>query len=343
MEHVNPWRKLRLAGAVAMCGMMMAFAGPSTAKALEQVSVRLKWVAQAQFAGFYVAKEKGYYEEEGIDVTINPGGPNINGETLVATGSDDFALAGNMENLLAGRAKGLNITGIAMLLQTSPAAFVVHDDSGIESMADLRGKKVSTFFSGSHNVLFALLNELGIGDGEVDVVPQAVTMAPFIDRQVDAATVMVFNELNVLKTRGVNDIKVFYPHDYDINFPSDPIITNVKTIEERPEVVQAFLNGSLRGWKYAIENPEEAVEIVMKHGTGLEPEHQLNMLNSYGDIMMTGVAPEKGIGELHLPYLNQSRDLLIKRGVIEDSLTVEDVINTDFLAKVPAEYRMVTR
>lgn len=341
MSLKSPLSNVRSAAVAAVCGALLAGLSPTAANALEAVSVRLKWVAQTQFAGFYVAKAKGFYESEGLDVTINPGGPNLNGGTLVATGSDDFALSGSIENLLSSRAKGLPLTGIAMLLQTTPSAYVAHADSGINGPADFKGKTVSTFFTGAQNILFGVLSEQGLMEGEVNVVPQAVTMAPFIDRQVDVATVMVYNELNVLKKRGVNDIKVFYPHDYGVNFPSDPIITNTKTIEERPDVVQAFLNGSLRGWKYAIENPDEAVEIVMQAASGLEPEHQKSMLIAYGEIMKAGVAPEKGLGEMHLPDLNEARDLLIKREVIDNSLTVEDVIDASFLAKVPAEFREI--
>jgi NitT/TauT family transport system substrate-binding protein len=311
------------------------FGGADSAAAAEQVSVRLKWVAQAQFAGFYVAKAKGFYAKDGLDMTINPGGPNLNGETLVASGADTFAVAGGIENLLSSRTKGLPLIGIGMMLQRTPSAYVVYNDSGIKSLKDLKGKKVSTFFTGAHNTLFAALSRAGVSADEVTVVPQAVTMAPFIDKQVDMATVMLFNELNVLHEKGIKNITVFRAEDYGVSFPSDTVITNEKTIAERPKVVQAFLNASLRGWKYAIEHPDEAVDIVLKAAPGLERSHQKAMLVEYGKLAAADLAAEKGLAVLDKKKFEAARQVLIERKVIENPVPVEKAIDERFWNAVP--------
>ncbi|MCC7276498.1 MAG: ABC transporter substrate-binding protein [Alphaproteobacteria bacterium] len=319
-----------VAGAASLAG---------TASAAEAVSVRLKWVAQAQFAGFYVAKEKGFYAAEGLDVTVNPGGPNLNGETLVASGADQFALAGGIENLLASRGKGLPIVGIAMMLQRTPSAYVAFNDSGIRSPKDFKGKKVSTFFTGAHNTLYAVLSKFDVGAADVTVVPQAVSMAPFIDRQIDVATVMLFNELNVLKTRGVKDFTVFRAEDYGVSFPSDTVIVNEKLIAERPQTVQAFLNGSMRGWKYAAEHQEEAVDIVLKAASGLDRAHQLAMLAEYSKLMVADLGTEKGIGVLDMTKLGAVRQSLVDRKVLDAGVQVGSALAPRFWDAVPTQYK----
>lgn len=326
----------RYVAAALVAGIGLA---ASEASAAEAVSVRLKWVAQAQFAGFYVAKEKGFYAAEGLDVTINPGGPNLNGETLVASGADQFAVAGGIENLLASRGKNLPITGIGMMLQRTPSAYVAFADSGINSPKDFKGKKVSTFFSGAHNTLYAVLSKFDIGPNDLSVVPQAVSMTPFIDRQIDVATVMLFNELNVLKTRGVKPFKVFLAEEYGVSFPSDTLITNEKTLAERPKTVQGFLNGTLRGWKYAAENQAEAVDIVMKVASGLDRAHQLAMLAEYSKLMVADLGTSEGIGALDMAKLEAVRQSLVERKVLDAGVKIESALEPRFWNAVPAAYK----
>lgn len=318
----------------------LGFAASTGAQAADQASVRLKWVTQAQFIGFYVAKAKGFYDAEGLDLTINPGGPNLNGETLVASGADNFAVAGGIENLLAARARGLPIVGIGMMLQRTPSAYVAYVDSGIKSPKDFKGKTVSTFFTGAHNTLAAVLAKEGLGATDVKIVPQAVTMAPFLDRQVDVATVMLFNELNVLRARGLgNNLVVMSPEDYGVSFPSDAVITNETMIKERPKTVQAFMNGSLRGWKYAIENQAEAIEILMKVAPGLDRAHQTAMLTEYAKLMVSDAGAAKGIVVLDLDKLEAVRKFQLDRKALAQPVPLNESLNPTFWNAVPVPYK----
>ncbi|MET4806097.1 NitT/TauT family transport system substrate-binding protein [Limibacillus sp. MBR-115] len=308
------------------------------AMALEQVSMRLKWLTQAQFIGFYVAKAKGFYEEEGLDMTINPGGPNLNGESMVAAGAENFAVAGGAENMLKSRAKGLPVIGIGMMLQRTPSAYVAHKGAGIGSPKDFKGKTVSTFFTGAQNTLFAVLSKEGVSKDEVNVIPQAVSLAPFIDKQVDVATVMLFNELNVLRNRGV-EVEVFQAEDYGVSFPSDTIITNETMIKERPETVQGFLNASIRGWKYAYENPAEAIDILMAAAPSLERPHQTAMLEELNKLVVADRGTTDGIAVLDVEKLEGVREFLIENGELPESVTLAESINTSFWDAVPAAYK----
>jgi NitT/TauT family transport system substrate-binding protein len=316
--------------------LVLGVATSANAVAAEKASVRLKWVAQAQFVGFYVAKAKGYYDAEGLDLTINPGGPNLNGETLVASNADNFAVAGGIENLLASRAKGLPIVGIGMMLQRSPSAYVAYIDSGIKTPNDFKGKTVSTFFTGAHNTLAAVLAKQGVGANDVKIVPQAVTMTPFLDRQVDVATVMLFNELNVLRARGLgNNIVVISPEDYGVSFPSDAVITNETMIKDRPKVVQGFMNASLRGWKYAIEHQDEAIDILMKVAPGLDRKHQAAMLAEYAKLVIADAGTSRGVAVLDVPKLEAVRKFQLDRNALEKPVTLTETLNTTFWDAVP--------
>ncbi|SLN75495.1 Putative thiamine biosynthesis protein [Oceanibacterium hippocampi] len=323
-------------GGVATAAVMVS--GISSAMALEKVSMRLKWLTQAQFVGFYVAKAKGFYEEEGLDLTINPGGPNLNGESLVASGAENFAVAGGAENMLKSRAKGLPNVGIGMMLQRTPSAYIAHADSGIKSPQDFKGKTVSTFFTGAHNTLYAVLSKEGVAADDVKVVPQAVSLAPFVDRQVDVATVMMFNELIVLKNRGV-DITVFEAEEYGVSFPSDTIITNETMIKDKPKVVQGFLNASIRGWKYAHENPEETIDILMEAAPSLDRAHQAAMLEGVSKLMVADKGTSEGIAVLDREKLEGVRAYLIEKGELPETVKLDDAMNTSFWAAVPDAYK----
>lgn len=329
----------RIAGLVAsaiVAGAALAVV-PTAVHAAEKASVRLKWVTQAQFAGFYVAKAKGFYDAEGLDLTINAGGPNINGETLVASNSDNFAVAGGMENLLAARAKGLPVVGIGVMLQRTPSAYVTRANSGIKSPQDFKGKTVSTFFSGAHNTLFAMLAKTGVPQDEVKVIPQAVSLAPFLDGQVDVATVMHFNELITLRNRGI-DLTVFRAEDFGVNFPNDMIVTNETTLKQRPQVVQAFLNASLRGWKYALENQEEAIDILLKAAPGLDRKHQAAMLAEYVKLITADRGATDGIGVPDMDRLGAVRAFQIDRKAVAP-VPMESAVNRTFWEAVPAAYK----
>jgi len=325
----------RIAGLVAAA--IVASGGlaivPTTVYAAEKASVRLKWVTQAQFVGFYVAKAKGFYDAEGLDLTINAGGPNLNGETLVASNSDTFAVAGGLENLLAGRAKGLPIVGIGVMLQRTPSAYVTLAGSGIKSPQDFKGKTVSTFFSGAHNTLYAMLAKTGVPQDDVKVIPQAVSLAPFLDKQVDVATVMLFNEMITLRNRGV-DLTVFRAEDFGVNFPNDMIITNETTIKERPKLVQGFLNASLRGWKYALENQAEAIDILLKVAPGLDRKHQTAMLAEYAKLVTADRGATDGIGVPDMERLNAVRAFQVDRKAVAP-VPMESAVNRTFWEAVP--------
>jgi NitT/TauT family transport system substrate-binding protein len=334
-------RRLILSG-LALLVVAAAFVSvTSAAGADDKVSIRLKWLHQAQFAGYYVAKEKGFYKDEHLDVTINPGGPQIVGENLVASGADDFAHGGGIETAMTGREKGLPIVVLAPLFQKTPFLLVVKKSSGIQRLEDLRGKKVSMWFTGMQYIVRGMLKSRGIDPASITEVPQPVTMAPFIRGEVDVASVTPYNELQTLYEEGHKDLVLFDPADYGVIVPRDPIVTSDKMIRERPDVVQRFLRASLRGWKYALENQNEAVDIVMKQNANLKREHQVAMLREVATLMTWGPAKERGIGYTDPKTADFTAKFLLENKQLTKVPVVDDVINTRFWNEVPAAMKVV--
>jgi len=302
--------------------------------ASEKVSVRLKWLAQAQFAGFYVAKEKGFYQQHGLDVTINPGGPNINVETLVASGADTFGLAGGMESVLAAREKGLPIVALAMSQQRTPFVFVTYADSGIHSFKDFKGKKVSVWFTGVQYPLLASLGAAGLKKEDITLMPQSVSLNPFIDRQVDVATVTLYNEYNTLKEKGVTNLTLISPDDVGVTTQQDALITSEDVIKKDPAKVQAFLDATLEGWKYALNHREETINILMKANPSLDRAHQVAMLDSVAELMYPQGSP--GLGYVDMAKAEKMMKLLVEYGALKKPVDVNQTFDLSFWQNVPA-------
>jgi NitT/TauT family transport system substrate-binding protein len=316
--------------------LALGVAATAAAHAAEKASIRLKWVPQAQFAGIYVAKAKGFYADAGLDVTINPGGPNINVETLVASGADTFGVASGTEGSLYAREKKLPLVTIGMSQQMTPFAFVTYDNSGVGSVKDFKGKKVAVWFTGPQYTLYSVLAHEGVEQKDVQIIAQPFSMQPFIDKQYDVATVTLYNELNTLKEQGINNIKLFLPDDSGITTQQDSLVTSEKMIKEKPEQVQAFLDATLKGWKYAFEHKPEAVDIVMAAGSGLDRKHQELMLDEIDRLMTAKLGGSEGLGAMDMKAISDVQDSLVKFGAIKTPVDLKAAFDTTFWEKVPA-------
>ena len=182
-----------VAALAAALGMGRAQAAPK----LTHVTLQLKWVTQSQFAGYYAAVEKGYYKKAGLDVTLKVGGPDITPEVVVASGGAEFGLDW-LPNLLATREKGGKIVSIAQVFARSGMTELTWKDSGINTIAKMKGKKVGVWCCGNQPELFAALTKNGINPASksaVTIVNQPFTMDLFLQRKVDAAAAMTYNEL----------------------------------------------------------------------------------------------------------------------------------------------------
>ena len=253
---------------------------------LRKVTFIPQWQPQAQFAGYYVAADKGIYEKYGLDVTILRGGPEYPSLELLAEGRADFAtlfLANGVEQ----RARGIKVVNIGQIVQQSGFMLVARKSSGITKPADLQGKTVSIW---SDFLLqpAAFFRKHGL---HVKIIPQTETMNLFLRGAADAASAMWYNEYHLLLNSGIDEdeLTTFFFKNYDLNFPEDGIYCLEETLKKNRQMCCDFVRASLEGWRYAFENPDEALDIVMKYvreaHVGTNRIHQKWMLERMNDII----------------------------------------------------------
>jgi NitT/TauT family transport system substrate-binding protein len=319
---------------LAALGTLPAIRG-ANAQSLAKASLRLKWLPQAQFAGFYLAKNRGFYEAEGIDLTINPGGPNLLTENLVATGADTFGLSGGTDSVFVAREKGLPVVCIGVAHQRTPFVFVSRADGPIKTLADFKGKTIATWFTGANYVLLGMLAQAGIKQSEVTLQPQQVSVTPFVDGQIDVVTATLYNEFWTLMSRmGRDKLRTFVAEDNGITFPRDTLITSEAVAKEKPEMVRGFLRASIRGWREALREPKVAVDAVMAIAPTLTREHQDFMMVECGKLMTAGAAAQEGLFWIDNAAVKSAHDFLLRYDVIKKPLDLAAAYDRSFLDSI---------
>jgi NitT/TauT family transport system substrate-binding protein len=245
-----------------------------------EVTLQLKWVTQAQFAGYYAADAQGYYDDEGLDVELKVGGPDITPEQVVASGQAEFGIDW-LPALLAARDQGGDLVNIAQVFARSGMTEVTHKDSGITDVAGLRGKKVGVWCCGNENELLAALVKNGMDPKkDVQIVNQPFDMSLFLNRTVDAAAAMTYNELaQVLETKNpktgklytLDDLNVITMEDAGTAMLEDGIFVQGEWISDpkNQDIATRFLKASLKGWVYCRDNPDDCVKTVLDNGPTL--------------------------------------------------------------------------
>ena len=234
------------------------------------VTLRLQWMLQSQFAGYIVAKDKGYYEAEGLNVNIEEGGYGKDCITTVKEGAEEFGIS-----KLINFANENNLISIAQIMKDSGLIYISKKEKNINSPKDLIGKKVGLWFVGNEVPFYAYLDKNKISKADMKMVRQDWDMKQFEEDKIDIASAMRFNELILLFEKGkynVDDINIIDLKKEGINFPGESIFTNKEYYRKNPEICRKFVRASLKGWRYAIENPNKAVDIVMKY----DKEKRLN-------------------------------------------------------------------
>ena len=299
-------RRWMIAAAVTAVLGVLAFAGlagastssgtSTRAAAATKVTLQLKWVTQAQFAGYYAAKAKGYYTKAGLDVNIKVGGPDIVPEQVVASSQAEFGLDW-LPSLLASRDKGADLVNIAQVFGRSGMTEITWKDSGIDTIAKMRGKKVGNWLFGNEFELFAALVKNGMDptkNKDVRIVQQPFTMDLFLQRKIDAASAMTYNELaQVLETKNpttgglykLSDLNVIKMQDAakgaGTAMLEDGIFVRGGWIKSTKNQATAkkFLAASFKGWIYCRSHLKECTSIVLKNSPILPGGHQRWQMN----------------------------------------------------------------
>ena len=259
----------------------------ASASLADEVKLQLQWVTQAQFAGYYVALDKGYYSDEGLDVTILPGGPDIAPPQVLAGGGADVMLNW-MPSALAAREKGLPVVNIALRFKSSGLMLTCWKDTGIKSPADFKGKTIGVWFFGNEYPFLSWMSQEGIstdgGANGVTVLKQGFNVDPLLQRQADCISTMTYNEYWQVIDAGVSpdDLVTFKYEEQGVATLEDGIYAleaNLSDPAFKDKMVR-FVRASMKGWKYAEANPDEAAGIVLDNdATGAQTEkHQKRMM-----------------------------------------------------------------
>ena len=266
---------------------LMAAAAATTVQAADDMKLQLQWVTQAQFAGYYVALDKGFYAAEDLNVTILPGGPDIAPPQVLAGGGAD-AMLNWMPSALAAREKGLPVVNIAQPFKSSGLMLTCWKDTGIKSPADFKGKTIGVWFYGNEYPFLSWMSQEGIstegGDNGVTVLRQGFNVDPLLQRQADCISTMTYNEFGQVLDAGVSEdeLVTFKYEDQGVATLEDGIYAledNLKDPAFADKMVR-FVRASMKGWKYAEANPSEAANIVLDNDeSGAQTEaHQLRMM-----------------------------------------------------------------
>jgi NitT/TauT family transport system substrate-binding protein len=254
-------------------------AATSAPAGLKKVVLRLKWVHQAQFAGFYAAVEKGFYKEAGLDVEIRPGGSDFPAVQMVASGSEDFGVTG-ADQILLGREKGVPVTAISTIYRETPFVLFSLKSSGITTMKDLEGKQVGVKLGGNEELTYrAMVKSAGIDASKIKEMPIKFDLSPLLSGQVKVWPGYVINEVLAVKEGG-QEVNIIKPKDNGINFYADTLFTKQSLIDKDPELVKSFVQASMKGWEYAMKNPEEAAGFGLQYGDTLKLEHEVSMMKA---------------------------------------------------------------
>ena len=292
---------------------------PALAEDLQPVRVQLKWTHQFQFAGYYAAIEQGYYREAGFEVTLLEHTPGASPVEQLIGGRADFAVADS--GVLLYRANGVPLVALAAIFQESPSILLTLEDSGIQELPELRGKRIMLLGGYLNAELMSMLDAAGLDADDFTLLPADTDVAALIDGRTDAYNAYTTNEPFALSELGIPH-RSFSPADYGVDFYADILITTESQLERDPEAVRRFREASLRGWRYAVDNPEEIVDLILTryNSQGRTREHLLYEAREAIRLILSNVVP---IGYMNAERWRRIEDVFRKQGQLAHAVDME--------------------
>jgi ABC-type nitrate/sulfonate/bicarbonate transport system substrate-binding protein len=299
------------------------------AQAADSVTVRLKWLNQAQFAGYYVAKEKGYYENAGLDVSIQPGGSDFPAIQMIAGGSEQFGVTG-ADQILIARSKGVPVVAIAVIYRENPFVLFSLKKSGIFKATQFSGKNIGLKIGGSEELIYrAVLKSAGIDKGSLHEMPVKFDLSPLLTGQVDVWPGYLINEVIAAEEKGF-ETAVIRPVDYGIAMYADTLFTTERMLREKPDVVKKFVAATIHGWADAVAEPEAAARITVKFGNKLEYAHELAMMKASIPLIKAG---NDAIGVSKESEWESIQNMLVEAGLQKTGVDISKAFTNEALPK----------
>ena len=297
---------------------------------LQEITVKLKWLHQAQFAGNYVAVEKGFYANEELKVNLVPFSfedPTIDS---VVNGTAVFGITGADELILA-RSKGLTLKAFAVIYKINPVCAYSLKESGITNPQDFIGKNIGLERGTNVETLYcAMMEKLDINRSQINELTIGYDATELLNGTTDVSTGYLINEPHQAIEAGY-EVNTILMADYGVNMYADVLFATEDTINNNPELVEKFLRATLEGWQYAIDHNGEAIDIVLEYVNNGSRSHEMYMLNSSIPLIQTG---ETSIGWMEKDEWVQAQDILLEQNIIGAEINIENVYTMDFLEKI---------
>jgi len=290
------------------------------------VSVQLKWHHQAQFAGIYAADEHGYYTAEGLSVSLIEGGPEVNLINSVLDGTAQFSIAG-ADSLIDSRTEGKQVAAIAVVFRRNPLVFFAMADSNITSPQDFIGKRiqVSPF---QRSIFTTMMDQVGVSSEQYTVM--CCEFEPFPSGNFDVSEGYLTNEILAAQAAG-HKLNIIFPDDYGVHVYADTIVVSDHLINNNPDLVMRFLRATLEGWRWAIENPEEAGVLALIYDPTLSADLQKEQMVAAIPLIHTG---EDRIGWMRSDVWQGMISALTEQGDINYSVELSDIYTMEFLKQI---------
>ena len=304
--------------ALGACGSDDGDADPATSDELTPVHLTLEWVLQAEFAGYYAALEQGYYADEGIDLTIQPGGPDVNPVQLLISGDTDIAVNA-FGNALVARESGADVISIGQVFERSAYRLVSFADMGITTPEDFAGRTVG-LWSGFSPSFSATVTKAGLDiDKDVTIFNQGFDMEALFSGEVDLASAMVYNEYaQALAGAGDREIAVFDFNEEGTNTLENALIVTRDWADANPQLAEGFVKATIKGWIYCRDNPQACIDIVLAAGPALPENYQTWQMNEINKMIWPST---NGVLALTPEMFQQTADILYNYDVITEPAT----------------------
>lgn len=312
---------------ISACGSTQASAAP------DKVTVQLSWFHGVEYAGFYSAIEKGYYADENIEVTLNPGGPELNPIDEVNNGNAQFGI-GQGDSLITARANGQNFVAVATIFRNNPLAITSLKEDNIQKPEDLVGKTVGTYsldLSNYSDLLFlAFMSRTGLDKASMNyALIQDFEGANEIKAgNMDAMSGMFATDQQVMTRNAGDEISMMYYKDYGVEVYINSIFVTDEFKNSNPDLITRFLRATFKGYQYALENPDEVAALALQYDETLDLDYQQDAMKAQIPFIDTGNAP---IGSMDESVWQSTSDILLEFGLLSAPVDLSTVYTNEFI------------
>ncbi|WP_204101994.1 MULTISPECIES: ABC transporter substrate-binding protein [Spirulina sp. CCY15215] len=343
MKEIN-WKRRQFIrySSLALTGTMLAACGDRAPESspkkegkpvLDKIVYGTNWYAQAEHGGFYQAIATGIYEEYGLDVTIKMGGAQVNGIQLLMSGAIDFFMGGGL-GTLKGAEEGIPVVTVAAIFQKDPQVLISHPDIGIKTLGDLKGKPI--YVSSGANITYWPFLKAKYGFTDDQKRPYNFTIGPFLLDKNSSQQGYLTSEPLKIEREGKFKPLVFLLADYGYTPYATTIETRREMIENNPDLVQRFVDASIKGWYSYLDNPEPGNQLIKKDNPEMTDEliaYSLEKIKEY-DIILSEETKEKGIGLMTEERWKTFFDTMVEAGISKPDTDYQKAFTLDFVGKV---------